>query len=264
MISTIKIFFRLQLVQLRAAVEYRADFWIAVVGAVLQQLVGITFLVTLFGHVDSLGGWSVWQIAVLHGLIMSADGLRELFADGVWALRMQVNNGAFDRVLVRPVSPALQQITALASIHGIGNVGTGVVLLVVGLARSGPDWHWWTLPVLVLAVLAGCVLNTAISFLANMIAFWEPGAQSAFPTLIGLMRDFAKFPLDIYGAALRILVTFLLPYAVISYFPSRLVLDIGDPAGWWAITPVIAATAAAVLAALVWRKGINRYQGVGH
>jgi ABC-2 type transport system permease protein len=248
MISTIKIFFRLQLVQLRAAVEYRADFWIAVVGAVLQQLVGITFLVTLFGHVDSLGGWSVWQ----------------LFADGVWALRMQVNNGAFDRVLVRPVSPALQQITALASIHGIGNVGTGVVLLVVGLARSGPDWHWWTLPVLVLAVLAGCVLNTAISFLANMIAFWEPGAQSAFPTLIGLMRDFAKFPLDIYGAALRILVTFLLPYAVISYFPSRLVLDIGDPAGWWAITPVIAATAAAVLAALVWRKGINRYQGVGH
>ncbi len=264
MARLIKIFFRLQVVQLRAAMEYRADFWIGVVGAVLQQLVGIVFLVTLFGHVTSLGGWSVWQIAVLHGLIMTADGLREMFADGVWRLRMQVNDGSFDRVLVRPVPPALQQITALASIHGIGNVCTGIALLAVGLGRSGLDWHWWSVPVLVLAVLSGSVLNTAISFLANMIAFWEPGAQSAFPTMVALMRDFAKFPLDIYGAAIRIVVTFLLPYAVISYFPSKLVLGIGDTAAWWAITPVIAATAAAVLTALVWRKGINRYQGVGH
>lgn len=264
MLRLITIFFRLQLVQLRSAMEYRADFWIAAVGAILQQLVGIVFLVTFFGHVSSLGGWSLWQIAVLHGVVMTADGLREMFADGAWKLRADVNSGSFDRVLVRPLPPALQQATALASIHGIGNVGLGVAVMIVGLARSGMDWHWWSVPVLALAVLCGSVLNTAISFLTNMIAFWEPSAQSAFPTFVALIRDFAKFPLDIYGAAVRVVITFLLPYALISYFPGRLVLGVGPAPGWWAVTPLIAAGAAAWIASLVWRRGLNRYQGVGN
>ncbi|SDT02138.1 ABC transporter permease [Microlunatus soli] len=264
MVRLITIFFRQQLVRLRSAMEYRADFWIAAVGAILQQLVGIVFLVTFFGHVSSLGGWTLWQIAVLHGMVMAADGIREMFADGAWKLRADVNTGSFDRVLVRPLPPALQQATALASIHGIGNAGLGAVVLVLGLARSGPDWHWWSIPVVIMAVLCGTVLNTAISFLTNMIAFWEPSAQSAFPTFVALVRDFAKFPLDIYGAAVRLVVTFLLPYGLISYFPSRLVLGIGPAAGWWALTPLIAAGAAALIAAAVWRRGLNRYQGVGH
>jgi ABC-2 type transport system permease protein len=264
MLRLVRIFFRLQLIQLRAAVEYRADFWIGIVGATLQQLVSILFLVTFFSHVPRLGGWSVWQVAVLHGIVMTADGLRELFADGPWMLRQQVNTGAFDRVLVRPIPPALQQLTALVSIHGVGNVGTGVTVLALGLAHAGVDWQWWSLPVLVIAVLSGALLTTAISFVTNVIAFWEPSAQSAFPTLVALMRDFAKFPLDIYGSAVRILMTFLLPYALISYYPSRLLLGIGRPAWWWAGTPLIAAAASITAAALLWRRGINRYQGVGH
>lgn len=264
MIRLLRIFLRLQLVQLRSAMEYRADFWIAAVGAILQQLVSIVFLVTFFGHVSSLGGWSLWRILVLQGLVMTADGLREMFADGVWKLRADVNDGSFDRVLVRPIPPALQQVTALASIHGVGNAGLGLVVLVLGLAHSGMVWHWWTLPVLVITVLCGSVLNTAISFLTNMIAFWEPSAQSAFPTLIALMRDFAKFPLDIYGAGIRFVVTVVLPYGLISYYPSRLLLGVGNAQGWWAATPAIAAAAAGLIASMVWRRGLHRYQGVGN
>jgi len=264
MVRLVRIFLRLQLVQLRSALEYRADFWIAAVGAILQQLVSIVFLLTFFGHVSSLGGWSLWQILVLQGLVMAADGIREMFADGVWKLRADVNDGSFDRVLVRPIPPALQQFTALASIHGIGNTSLGLVVLILGLARSGVDWTWWSVPVLVLTILCGTVLTASISFLTNMIAFWEPSAQSAFPTLVALMRDFAKFPLDVYGAGIRIVITVILPYGLISYYPSRLVLGVGDAPGWWVTTPLIAAGASALAASIVWRRGLNHYQGVGN
>ncbi|QGN35074.1 ABC transporter permease [Microlunatus sp. Gsoil 973] len=259
-----KIFFRLQLVQLRSAMEYRADFWIGAVGAILQQLVSIVFLLTFFGHVSSLGGWSLWRILVLQGIVMTADGIREMFADGVWKLRADVNTGSFDRVLVRPIPPAMQQVTALASIHGIGNAGLGLVVLIIGLARADVSWQWWSLPLLAITVICGTVLNTSISFLTNMIAFWEPSAQSAFPTMIALMRDFAKFPLDIYGIVIRFVVTVVLPYGLISYYPSRLLFGIGHTSGWWATTPVIAAAAAMLVASVVWRRGLNRYQGVGN
>jgi ABC-2 type transport system permease protein len=260
----IRIFFRMQLIQLRAAMEYRADFWIGVVGALLRQLVGIVFLITFFSHVPSLGSWSVWNVAVLHGVVMASAGLGALFADGVWQLRAAVNTGAFDRVLVRPISPALQQVTAQASIHGLGDLGAGAAVLCVGLSRSAVDWQLWTVPVLLLAIVCGCVMSSTMNLTVNMIAFWEPSAPSAVPTLVALMRDFAKFPLDIYGTAVRGVITFVLPYAAISYYPSRLVLDIGDPPLAWAATPMLAAAAVGGVAAMLWRRGVDRYQGVGH
>ncbi|MGJ6981357.1 ABC transporter permease [Aestuariimicrobium soli] len=255
---------RLQLVQLRSAMAYRADFWIGVVGAVLQQVVSITFLVTFFGHVDQLGGWTIGEVAILHGIVMVAAGLGELIGDGVWRLRANVSDGSFDRLLVRPVSPAVQQMGELSSIHGTGNAGLGIAVMAWGLTHSQIEWQWWTIPVLALACVCGFVNNTALNFLSNMTAFWEPATQSAFPTMVALVRDFAKFPLDIYPQVLRVVVTFVLPYAAITFLPTSVVLGKAGAHGWWALTPVLAAGATAAVAAAVWRVGLTKYQGAGH
>ena len=86
--------------QLRSAVEYAADFWIGIVGAVLMQASGLVFISALFSQVPQVAGWTVWNIVLLYGLAMLPKGLTELFCDGPWTLRMKVNSGEFDRVLV--------------------------------------------------------------------------------------------------------------------------------------------------------------------
>lgn len=100
----LRLYFTLQLVQLRAAVEYRGDFWIGILGAMLQQAAGLVFISALFSQIPEVNGWTVWNIAVLYGLAMIPKGLTEFFCDGPWMLRSRVNSGEFDRVLVRPIS----------------------------------------------------------------------------------------------------------------------------------------------------------------
>jgi hypothetical protein len=143
----LRLYFILQIVQLRAAVEYRADFWIGILGAMLQQAAGLVFISALFSQIPEVSGWTVWDIAILYGLAMIPKGLTEFFCDGPWMLRSKVNTGEFDRVLVRPISPALQSATAIASIPwvrpnparsrgalaGNGSIGAGDCLVDVSV-----------------------------------------------------------------------------------------------------------------------------------
>ena len=262
--KNLRLYFKLQLVQIRAAVEYRADFWIGILGAMLQQAAGLVFISALFSQIPEVAGWTVWNIAILYGLAMLPKGLTELFCDGPWTLRGKVNSGEFDRVLVRPISPALQSATAIVSIHGFGQVILGIIVLWIGISRSGIALQWWTPLYLVAIVLTSAVMIGALNFVINMTGFWEPSAQSALPTMLALLIDFAKFPLDIYTMVIRGLVTIVMPYAFVSYFPALLLLDRNPPWKWLGLaTPAVAALVL-VLTSWLWGKGLNRYQGVGH
>ncbi|GIF08241.1 ABC transporter permease [Actinoplanes siamensis] len=260
----IRIVLRLQLAQLRSALIYRGDFWIGVAGAILTQASALVFLLSYFSHVDRLGGWTAWEVLILGGITTSAVGLTELFADGMWTLRAAVSDGSFDRVLVRPLAPVLQQIGSLASIHGLGSLGTGILMLTAGLTHTSAPTRWWALPVIVLAVLCGAVLCGALALLANLIVFWEPAAQSAVPTIVMSMRDFSRFPLNVYPGGIRAVLTLILPYALVTYLPTSVVLDKPGAPAWWVVTPIAAAGAGVAVTALVWRIGIIRYRGAGH
>ena len=259
-----RLYLKLQLLQLRTVVEYRADFWIGIVGAALMHGAGLVFLVALFGQVNEIAGWTAWEVAILYGMALVPRGLTELFCDGPWTLRMLLNQGEFDRVLVRPVSPALQVATQLASIHGVGQLVLGTVAFWLGVSRSEVPWTWWKPLFLVIVLASSLVMLGAINFLVNLIGFWEPSSTSALPTAYASLIDFAKFPLDVYGSAIKVLVTVVAPYAFLSYFPALILLDRDTP--WRTLgfaTPLVAAVVALVTAGL-WRTGLDKYQGVGH
>lgn len=259
-----RFYFRLQLVQLRTAIEYNADFWIGIAGATLTQVSGLVFISALFSQVPEVEGWTAWEIALIYAMALVPKGITELFCDGPWTLRMLVNSGQFDRLLVRPVPASLQVATQIASIHGIGQAGLGIVVFVLASGRANVDWSLGKALFLLMVLVSGVVMIGAINFLVNLIAFWEPSAESSIPTLFSVMIDFAKFPLDIYNLLIRGLITVVIPYAFVTYFPALVLLDKDSSLRWLGyLAPAVAATVVAVTA-LLWRIGIDRYQGVGH
>lgn len=259
-----RLYLKLQLIQLRTAVEYRADFWIGILGASLMHGAGLVFVVALFGQINEIAGWSAWEVAILYGLALIPRGLTELFCDGPWTLRMMLNKGEFDRVLVRPVSPALQVATMLASIHGVGQLTLGTVAFWLGASRSDLDWTWWKAAFFVAIVISSWIMLCAINFLVNLIGFWEPSAQSAIPTAYAMLIDFAKFPLDIYHNAIKVLITVVAPYAFISYFPALVLLDKETAWTWLGLASPLVTIVVVLLTSRLWKIGLNRYQGVGH
>lgn len=263
-LRSVRFYLRLQLVQIRTIVEYRADFWIGIVGSALMNGAGLVFISALFTQIPHVAGWTAWEIGILYGLAITSRGLSEVLCDGPWSLRSLVNSGEFDRLLVRPISPALQTATKVVSIHGIGQFIVGVSVILIGADRAGLDWSPAKLMFLVLTVLSSLVMLSAINFLVNMIGFWEPSAQSSLPTMYARMIDFAKFPLDIYNLVIQILVTVVAPFAFISYFPGLVLLEKDTPWRWLGFASPVMTAIVVLITDWLWHKALARYQGVGH
>lgn len=260
----LRIYFLLQTVHLRTALTYEADFWIGIVGVALTQGAGIIFVWTIFQHIPSVDGWSLWEVALLYALVVIPRGLVELLCDGMWNLRAMVNRGELDRLLVRPVSPLLQLITQFSSIHGLGSVLLGSVVLAESVYRLQLAWNGWDVLLLALTLLNAVLLMGSINLLTNCIAFWDPSASSSFPFLIQNFCDFGKFPLTLYNRLMQFILTWLVPFAFVSYYPGLVLLRRAEASPWLAYGTPLSGPLLLLVAISVWRIGLSRYQGTGH
>ncbi len=260
----LRIYLLLQTVHLRTALTYEADFWIGILGVALTQGAGIVFVWSIFQHIPTVQGWSLWEVALLYALVVIPRGLVELLCDGMWNLRALVNRGEFDRLLVRPISPLLQLITQFSSIHGLGSVLLGGIVLAEALRQLGLAWGAWDLLLLALTLLNAVLLMGAINLLTNCVAFWDPSASSSFPFLIQSFCDFGKFPLTLYNRLMQLVLTWIVPFAFVSYYPGLLLLHRAGASPWLAYAAPLSGPLVLLLAVALWRTGLSRYQGTGH
>lgn len=260
----LRIYYRLQIVHLRTALTYEADFWIGIVGVALTQGAGFVFIWTIFQHIPAIDGWSLWEVALLYALVVIPRGLVELLCDGMWNLRALVNRGELDRLLVRPVSPLLQLITQFSSIHGLGSVLLGGAVLAISARTLNLHWSVWEVLLLGLTLANACVLMGSINLLTNCVAFWDPSASSAFPFMIQSFCDFGKFPLTLYNGLMQFILTWVIPFAFVSYYPGLILLHRTAASPWLAYAVPLSGPVLLLIAVVVWRVGLSKYQGVGH
>lgn len=264
-----RLYRRLELLHIRTYLEYEADFWIGILAMFLRHGAGIAFIWVLFDRVPEVAGWTKWEMLFLYSLLLIPRGSVEVLANGQYRLGGLINGGEFDRFLLRPISPVFQVFSYTAAIHGLGSALLGVVVLITASSKLGIVW---TVPhtLLLLAALASSiVLIASVSLATNSIAFWGIGETGAFPNFVNNLMELSKFPVTIYGMLVQTFLTFVLPFAFITYYPAMALLGrAGDTAAafplWLAYVSPLAGPAVALLVSFIWRRGLARYQGVGH
>jgi len=258
------IYGRLQLLHLRTHMEYEADFWLGLVGAALRHLTGFLFIWAVFHQVPRVQGWSLWEMVFFYSLTILPQGLVELFYDGPWRLGELVNQGDLDRLLLRPLPPWLQVVTQMSSLHGLGTLALGSVLLVRSVAELHLALSPWQYAFLGACLLGSMLLMGSLNFITQCLVFWEPSSSMAVAVLVQEMTTLARFPVTVYPQALRFLTTWVLPFAFVSYFPGVLLLGRPEADPVLGYGAPLAGVAVTCVAGLVWRFCLKRYQGTGH
>lgn len=265
MLHHLYIYGKLLSLQLRVRLAYETSFWVGMVGLGLLSVSGIVVVWALFQQVATIAGWRLWEIAFLYGLTLLPRGLGDLLGEGVWTLRFLINQGDFDRMLVRPLSPFFQVTTySLVSTYGLSNAVVGSVLL----WRAAHELHLMgnvgALLLLLITLVSASLMYILLGFLTNLDVFWNPSPQSSVPSLVHELLEFTKFPLSIYQRSLQFLLTWLFPFALVSYYPSLVLLGKANGQAWWlGYSAPLAALGMGLLSGWVWRQGLTRYQGVG-
>jgi ABC-2 type transport system permease protein len=261
---TMRVYGKLQLLHLAVSLEYEADFWIGIVGAVLRHTVGFFFIWVLFQRIPQIMNWTLWELVSLYALSIIPIGLVEIFYDGQWRLPLLLNQGEFDRLLVRPVSPALQVITQLSSIHGLGSVLLGIILLAQAAHQLHLIWGIGHFVFLIATLFSSFLIIGSINFISNCTSFWDAADSSSLAVLAQNTIEFAKYPLDLYSRSVRLILTWMMPFAFISYYPGLILLGKTEVYRWIGYGAPLVGPGMVLITWIVWHRSLRNYQGVGH
>lgn len=260
----IRLYLRLQLLQARAIFEYRADFWLNIVGMALRQVAVFVFIVALFTKVPNVQGWTQPEIILLYALAVLPRGIVQLFFNGVWWLSSYIHTGKFDQLLVRPFPIVLQVMALDFSIEGAANILLGIVGFIYANQGLGVVWNIGQWLFLVFTLVLSAVIMASIDLATHCALFWNPASGDRIPYIAEYLVEFAKYPITLYDQVIRSIITWILPFAFVSYFPALILLGKATAGSWVAYCSPIVGVIAVLLATLLWRRGLMQYQSAGN
>lgn len=249
-----------QFVKTRLA--YRVDFLVDTLAVTFALVVQLAVLGVLFSKVESLKGWSYHQVLFIYGFSLVPLGLFNLTSLNLYRFSDRfIIQGHFDRVLLRPVSTLGQVMFEQFNMSGLNEIVIGTAVMVYsGLKMDYQPEPWDILAVMILGPSASLVY-TGVFLTLTSVSFWHEDRMGLAPPVYNMIR-FARYPITIFGPAVRFFLTFILPFAWVAFYPATWFLGSPEFSRLALLTPVVGAVVFGG-AVLVWRAGVHNYSSTG-
>jgi len=244
----------------KTLVEYRADTMIAVAAGIFAQGSTLVFLSVIFQRIPMLADWGFYEMVFILGLSATGKAINQTFFNAPFTLTGFIRRGQMDVMMVRPVGALFQTVGHSQELNGAGQLVTGVAIM--AFAASHLDIHWtlWTYLYTVIALLSSAIIQFAVLLTISVLTFWVHEIRSLiYP--VNWLFDFTRYPLEIFHPILRGLLTYIIPYALGSFFPAAYLLHEGQYT-WAAWGVPASAMVTMALAYGLWTIGIRRYSSV--
>jgi ABC-2 type transport system permease protein len=262
---SLSVFLHFARLRMKERMEYRAAYVLGMFAQILAYAGSYLVLYLLLQRFESIAGWGWPEVAFLYSLNLFTYAVGAAFTfSQMTALEKMVTQGTFDVALVRP----LNAYAYLAAQHF--NVGYLAHVLLAGgvllwtLARLPVEWTVVNVAYLVAVLVSGSLVQAALITLQGAWAF--AFVRSGF--LLGFfsqLREFISYPISVYGTAIQVLLTGVLPLAFINYYPAAMLLSKRDALfpGWLGWLAPLVGPAFFAISYRIWMRGVDAYQGAG-
>ena len=113
----------------------------------------------------------------------------------------------------------------------------------------------------VLVIPFSALIYTAIKIATAAVAFWIKSSGFIIQMVYG-MNEFAKYPTTIYSNFIKLIVTFIIPFAFTGYYPCLYFLTGENPVFNIGCTVFISIIFLGISLA-IWHKGLSAYESAG-
>ena len=255
-----KLYIHFLSIHLRGAMTYRLSFCLSCLGYLLTTMnvfFGVVFLLDRF---QSIGGYTLPQLALCFSAVLSASGLAECFGRGFDVFDRLLSDARFDRIMVRPRSLVFQVLCQEIMPAVFFRFVNGVILLVWAVGAGAVAWTPWKWVTLALMVLCGALVFFGMYLINAAVCFFTLEHVEVLNIFTDGAREYSKYPFGVYGKGVLYILTFLVPLALVQHWPLQYLLDRGP--AWYGALP-LAALAFLAPCALLWRLGVGHYCSTG-
>jgi ABC-2 type transport system permease protein len=147
------------------------------------------------------------------------------------------------------------------TLQALSRVLIGAAAILTALVTLQDKLPWWTALYLPLTVISGMFIMFSVQLLLACLTFWFVNTFSLMQT-IGWMNQFGQYPVTIFALPLRFLLTWVIPYAMMGFYPAAFLLR-GDEYRLYGLLAPLMGVILLGLSLLVWRRAIRHYQSTG-
>ena len=253
---------------LRREMAYRGTFLAGIVGQWISYgatFLGIYIMVSSF---EILDGWNGSEVLMLYGLaVMSYAIGASFFYNFSSGLAGRIRSGEFDASLTKPIHPFVHEVFSAG--YNVGYISHFTVSLVIMAAAlysiSYTPTVWGTL-FLISAVLGAALIQAAGLVASSVMSFFSVGSNPIADFLLWDMKEFVNYPITIFPRGIQFVLTFVLPFAFMNFYPASALLGKAIPEGYPALLPYLSLPVGALvfaLSVLLWNWGLKHYKSTG-
>ncbi len=262
------LYFRLIGIHLRGQLQYRWSFALDVFGQAVVTLMAFVTLAAVMQRFGTIGGWRLGELAFLYGLVEVSFATMDMLFSGFDPdfFSQQVRRGVFDQLLLRPVALPLQVFASEFTVRRLGRIAQGLGVFALGVSLAQVDWTAAKLLYLPVVFLSTVAFFGGLFVIGSALCFWTVQSSEAINIFTYGGAEMMTYPMHIYGNDLRRFFTYIVPAALMVYYPSLYFLGKPLPDGPASVLPFLAPLGGTfVLAAgfAFWRFGVTRYTSTG-
>lgn len=257
----LRIYRKILVQDIKSKMSYRADFIISMIGMLATNILQAVGFWLVFQKFPSVQGWTYNEMLFLYGFSLLAATPAQCLFDNNWSLRHHVYTGDFIKYCFRPINLFFYYMSEVFDIKGLGQFAFGVVAVVYSWNKLGLTVSVLSILLFLVAVISASLFVVAILNIAASACFWIINSFFAL-SLSNTIRDFAKYPITIFGKLLRAFFTFVIPVAFMAYYPS-LVVTRPDEINWIVWSTPAFGVLFFYISYKIWMKGAMSYNGTG-
>ena len=256
-----KLYFKYFNIQLKSAMEYKTSFIMTTLGQFLvafNVFLGVLFMFQRFNEVK---GFRFSEVLLCFSIVLMQFSLAECFARGFDGFASLLSNGGFDRIMVRPRNIVLQVLGTKIELTRLGRMLQAIVMLVYGIVNAQVSWNAARILTVIFMIIGGTGVFFGLFVIYAALCFFTLEGLEFMNVFTDGAREFGKYPISVYGRKVLLLCTFLVPYALIQYYPLLYILGKSDKVFYMGLP--LAALLFLVPCFLLWRVGVKHYKSTG-
>lgn len=256
-----KLYFKYVAMQLKAELEYKKAFALSLFFKMLSAISALISIVFLFDKFGSIAGYSFEDVLICFVMSFLGFSLAECFFRSFDHFDRILSDGEFDRILVRPRSIILQVLGVEVEFNRIGRAVVAIAIFIVLLIKRPELLQPDKAIALLLMIIGNVVIYAALFILKAGITFFTVQGLEIMNIFTDGARDLTQYPLNIYQEWIQKFLTFILPIALVNYYPLLYVIGKSNNK-FYIILPIVAMLFI-IPCYGVWRIGLKRYKSIG-
>src|SRR5512145_2620917 len=240
-------------VNVQMALAYRADTIVNILLNVMWLGWELLSLNIIFSNTTTLGGWGLGELIALLGVFRLVNTMMiALIWPNTEKFNQNIRDASMDYTILQPVNSLFLVTFSRITVWRIWDLALAIVLIVIGVNMTGDSTTSLQILTFILLAISGTVVIYSLWIVLISLTFWFTKFDNNV-TILHALLDSGRYPVTVYPAWLRIIVTFVIPIAVATTIPLQALR--GDLNIQQIVTFLMVAVISFIVASQVWKRG---------